>query len=192
MKLNLVLFGPPGAGKGTQSEKLLAHYGLTHLSTGDILRAERAAHTELGKMADEFISQGKLVPDEVVIGMVRNKIASLPDAKGFIFDGFPRTLAQGKALDEMLTEFNTSITLMLALTVDEEELISRLLNRGKTSGRADDNDESVIRNRMKVYQDETSPLLEFYSNQNKARLIKGVGTVEEIFDSLCAEINKHL
>lgn len=192
MKLNLVLFGPPGAGKGTQSEKLLAHYGLTHLSTGDILRAERAAHTELGKMADEFISEGKLVPDEVVIGMVRNKIASLPDAKGFIFDGFPRTLAQGKALDEMLNEFNTSITLMLALTVDQEELIARLLNRGKTSGRADDTDEEVIRNRMKVYEQETSPLLEFYKNQNKASLVKGVGSIEEIFRSLCEEIDKHL
>lgn len=192
MKLNLVLFGPPGAGKGTQSEKLLAHYGLTHLSTGDILRAERAAHTELGKMADEFISEGKLVPDEVVIGMVRNKIASLPDAKGFIFDGFPRTLAQGKALDEMLNEFNTSITLMLALTVDQEELIARLLNRGKTSGRADDTDEEVIRNRMKVYEQETSPLLEFYKNQNKASLVKGVGSIEDIFRSLCEEIDKHL
>lgn len=192
MKLNLVLFGPPGAGKGTQSEKLLAHFGLTHLSTGDILRAERAAHTELGKMADEFISEGKLVPDEVVIGMVRNKIASLPDAKGFIFDGFPRTLAQGIALDEMLNEFNTSITLMLALTVDQEELIARLLNRGKTSGRADDTDEEVIRNRMKVYEQETSPLLEFYKNQNKASLVKGVGSIEDIFRSLCEEIDKHL
>ncbi len=187
--LNLVLFGPPGAGKGTQSEKLISHYQLEHISTGDILRAERKSGTDLGKQADQYISEGKLVPDAVVIGMVRNVIASKPAARGFIFDGFPRTIAQGEALDEMLKEFNTSITVMVALDVVEEELVKRLLNRGLTSGRADDQDEGVIRKRFQVYMDETMPLLDYYAKQGKARKVHGIGEIDEIFAALVQEID---
>ena len=191
-KLNIILFGPPGAGKGTQSEKLLAHYGLKHISTGDILRAERKAGTELGQQANAYIEKGELVPDSVVIGMVEQVVRQQPDARGFIFDGFPRTEAQGEALDAMLANLQMPISTVLALQVDEEELTRRLVERGKLSGRADDQDEATIRNRFKVYHNETAPLISFYQKQGKLQQILGMGSVDEIFSSLCRSVDNIL
>ncbi len=187
--LNIVLFGPPGAGKGTQSEKLIEAYELVHLSTGDIFRGEIKAGTELGLKAKALIDKGELVPDEVTIGMVVNKLDQNADAKGFIFDGFPRTAAQAEALDRILEEKGTGITSMLSLEVEEEELVKRLLNRGKDSGRADDQDESIIRNRIAVYNKETAPLKDFYGSQDKLHAIEGIGTLDEVFGRLRAAIN---
>lgn len=178
--LNLVLFGPPGAGKGTQAEFLVKTFDLIHLSTGDLLRSEIAAQTELGLEAKKFMDNGDLVPDEVVIGMIKSKFAANKEAKGFIFDGFPRTVAQAEALDVVLNENNTPISGMLSLEVEKAELISRLLNRGLTSGRSDDADESVIENRISTYNDKTAPLKDFYAAQNKLNTIEGMGTIEEI------------
>jgi adenylate kinase len=182
--LNLVLFGPPGAGKGTQSAMLVEKYNLIHLSTGDLLRGEIAAGTELGLEAKKLMDQGILVPDAVVIGMIRSKLQQNPNAGGFIFDGFPRTVAQAEALDYLLNESGTSISGMLALVVEEEELVSRLLNRGKDSGRSDDQNEDIIKNRIKEYNAKTAPLAEFYNHQGKYTAIKGVGKIEEISASL--------
>jgi adenylate kinase len=187
--LNIVLFGPPGAGKGTQSEKLITAYNLVHLSTGDILRSEIAAGTELGMEAKKLMDQGILVPDEVVIGMISSKLDQNKDAKGFIFDGFPRTTAQAKALDELLKEKNTGISMMLALEVSDEELTKRLLLRGKESGRPDDRDEEVIRKRIEEYANKTAPLRDYYMAQNKYRSVHGIGTIDEIFEGLCNAIN---
>jgi adenylate kinase len=188
--LNLVLFGPPGAGKGTQSEKLIEKYQLVHLSTGDILRNEIANGTPLGLEAKKLMDKGILVPDEVVIGMIDARIDANRNAKGFIFDGFPRTTAQAEVLDKLLAQKNTSISMMLALEVPKEELIRRLLNRGKDSGRADDSNESIIENRITEYNNKTAPLKEYYSNQKKFFGIKGVGTVDEIFGALSREIDQ--
>lgn len=179
-KLNIVLFGPPGAGKGTQSNFLIERYGLVHLSTGDLLRAEIKAESQLGLQAKELMDAGQLVPDAVVIGMIRNKMEAHLDAKGFIFDGFPRTKAQAEALDTMLAAKSEPITAMLALEVPEEELIKRLLGRGATSGRSDDQDESIIRNRIREYESKTAPLKDYYSAQGKFKAIDGVGSLEEI------------
>ncbi|MCX6181098.1 MAG: adenylate kinase [Bacteroidetes bacterium] len=187
--LNIVLFGPPGAGKGTQSTRLLEKYGLVHLSTGDILRAEMNAGTELGLQAKALIEKGELVPDEVVIGMIDNKISSSVNKNGFIFDGFPRTTPQAKALDAVLTKKGTGISCMLALEVPEQELITRLLGRGAVSGRADDQDQGTIVNRIKVYNEQTLPLKDYYKAQNKFMAIEGVGTVDSIFESLCEAID---
>lgn len=189
--LNLVLFGPPGAGKGTQSTNLIEKYKLVHLSTGDILRSEIAAGTALGLEAKKLMDAGILVPDEVVIGMIRSKLEHNKNANGFIFDGFPRTTAQAEALDKLLSEKNTSITLMLALEVNDEELTKRLLLRGKDSGRADDQNEEIIRNRIKEYNNKTAPLKNYYSAQGKFKSINGIGTVEEIFSALCKEIGNN-
>jgi adenylate kinase len=186
--LNLVLFGPPGAGKGTQSEKLIDKYKLIHLSTGDILRSEIAAGTALGLEAKTLMDQGLLVPDEVVIGMISSKLDQNKDAKGFIFDGFPRTIAQAKALDNLLQEKGTEISAMVALEVGDDELEKRLLGRGKDSGRADDQDVAVIRKRIKEYNDKTAPLKDYYSEQNKFHSILGVGTIHEIFERICDKI----
>jgi len=188
--LNIVLFGPPGAGKGTQSAKLIEKYHLVHLSTGDIFRANIKSATELGVLAKSYIDKGQLVPDEVTIGMLAGEVNKNPDAKGFIFDGFPRTQAQAKALDELLASKATSITMMLALEVEEEELRKRLLLRGKDSGRADDQDPAVIQKRIDVYNGETMPVKEFYQLQNKYKGIDGIGEIEAIFNALCAEIDK--
>jgi adenylate kinase len=188
--LNIVLFGPPGAGKGTQSEKLLAKYGLLHLSTGDLLRTEVSAQTPLGIKAKEFMDKGNLVPDEVVIGMIENKLVANPQANGFIFDGFPRTTAQAEALDGLLTKKSTSISMMLALEVEKEELIVRLLNRGKDSGRSDDQDPAIIENRINEYNNKTAPLKNYYGQQNKLHSIQGVGSIDDIFAALCAAIDK--
>jgi adenylate kinase len=187
--LNIVLFGPPGAGKGTQSEKLIEKFQLIHLSTGDLLRSEIAQQTELGLQAKLLMDKGELVPDAVVIGMIRSKLEHNQQANGFIFDGFPRTAAQAEALDNLLSEKNTNISCMLALEVDNEELTKRLLLRGQDSGRADDQNEEIIRNRIKEYNNKTAPLKEFYSAQNKFHAINGFGSIDEIFIALCTEIS---
>jgi adenylate kinase len=187
--LNIVLFGPPGAGKGTQSEKLIEKFQLIHLSTGDLLRSEIAQQTELGMQAKLLMDKGELVPDAVVIGMIRSKLEQNQEANGFIFDGFPRTAAQAEALDNLLSEKNTSINCMLALEVDNEELTKRLLLRGKDSGRADDQNEEIIRNRIKEYNNKTAPLKDFYSAQNKFHAVNGIGSIDEIFNALCTQIS---
>ena len=187
--LNIVLFGPPGAGKGTQAERIIDKYQLVHLSTGDILRGELANQTRLGMEAKKYMDKGELVPDEVVIGMIESKLDNNPDARGFIFDGFPRTTAQAEALDKLLQKKNTPITIMLALEVKKEELVKRLLNRGKLSGRADDQDVSIIENRIKVYNNDTAPVIDFYQKQGKFRPIQGMGSIGDIFVRLCDTID---
>ncbi|MCB0505494.1 MAG: adenylate kinase [Cyclobacteriaceae bacterium] len=190
--LNIVLFGPPGAGKGTQSEKLINKYNLTHISTGDLFRKHIGEGTELGRTAQKFMDEGNLVPDEIVIGMVDDKILSTPGTAGFIFDGFPRTIAQAEALDALMQKNGTQIDTMLALEVPEEELIKRLLNRGITSGRTDDQDEAKIKNRLGVYNKETTPVANYYNNQGKLNPIYGVGSIDEIFNNLSNVIDKHI
>ena len=185
---NLILFGPPGSGKGTQSEKLIDKYGLVHLSTGNLLREEIAKKSALGLEAKKLMDNGQLVPDSVVIGMIRSLIASHADAKGFLFDGFPRTVAQAQALDELLAEYHAEINTVLALEVSEDELIERLLNRGKTSGRSDDVNVEVIRARIMEYESKTSPVAGYYEQFGKVVRIKGQGDIDEIFEALCAEI----
>ena len=185
---NIILFGPPGSGKGTQSEKLIEKYGLMHLSTGNLLREEIANKTKLGLEAKQYMDNGQLVPDAVVIGMIRSAIVQNPDAEGFLFDGFPRTVAQAQALDELLAENQAEINAVLALQVGEEELIGRLLNRGKTSGRSDDVNEEVIRARIMEYENKTSPVAGYYGQFDKVVHVKGVGDVDNIFDALCDEI----
>mgnify|MGYP001810036598 CR=1 FL=1 len=179
--LNIVLFGPPGAGKGTQSELIIKKYGLVHFSTGDILRAELAANTPLGVEAKKYMEQGALVPDSVVIGMIGNKIEANKSAKGLIFDGFPRTTAQAKALDTMMTEKGLKISGMIALEVGEEELITRLLERGKVSGRADAQNRDILANRIAVYNKETFPVKDYYEAQGKYKGIYGIGEIDAIF-----------
>lgn len=187
---NLILFGPPGSGKGTQSERLIALYGLKHLSTGDILRAEIANKTSLGLEAKSLMDRGELVPDEVVIGMIRSALDNNPQAKGFLFDGFPRTKAQSEALDKLLAQRNEAINVVLALEVSEEELIKRLLNRGLTSGRTDDVNEGIIRARITEYHKKTAAVADHYRVFDKVVGVKGEGSVDEIFSALCEAIEK--
>lgn len=187
--LNIVIFGAPGSGKGTQSVKLVEKYGLKHLSTGDILRNEIKAETELGKLADSYMSKGHLVPDGLVIDILDSLISKHSDAKGFIFDGFPRTLAQGEALGEMLEKHGEGIDAVLSLEVEEEELIDRLLKRGRISGRKDDNRET-IESRLKVYHTQTEPLKEFYRTRGTLKNIEGVGSIDDIFGSIEKEIDR--
>jgi len=181
---NLILFGPPGSGKGTQSEKIVEKFGLIHLSTGNLLRQEIAEKTALGLGAKSFIDKGQLVPDEVVIAMIDSCLVKHPQAKGFLFDGFPRTVAQAEALDKLLALKKTSICKVIALEVDEEELTRRLIKRGETSGRTDDTDEAIIRKRFAVYKNETEPVAEYYRQQGKFEAVKGVGGINEIFGTL--------
>lgn len=185
---NLILFGPPGSGKGTQAEKLIEKYGLMHLSTGNLLREEITNQTKLGLEAKQFMDQGQLVPDAVVIGMIDSALDNNPHAKGFLFDGFPRTVAQAKALDELLERKGAEINIVLALEVSTEELVSRLLNRGKTSGRSDDVNESVISARIVEYENKTAPVAGHYESFGKVQRIKGEGSIDEIFNALCNEI----
>lgn len=188
--LNIVLFGPPGAGKGTQAVKLVERYQLVHLSTGDIFRANIKGGTELGKLAKSYMDKGDLVPDDVTIRMLESEVNKHASPKGFIFDGFPRTTAQAQALDKFLAGKNLSISMTLALEVDEEELTRRIILRGKESGRADDQDENIVRNRVKEYNTKTAPLKEFYKGQGKLRVVFGIGSIDDIFGKLCAEIGK--
>jgi adenylate kinase len=189
--LNIVLFGPPGAGKGTQSEKLMSQYNLEHISTGDLFRKHLGEGSDLGKLARKYMDEGRLVPDEVVIGMVNEKIKESPQANGFIFDGFPRTVAQAKALDELLAEKSLAISVMIALDVPVEILKERIRERGKTSGRVDDQNEEKIETRIKVYFDETIPVADYYQSQGKFKKIHGVGEIDEIFENISSEIDKY-
>jgi adenylate kinase len=186
---NLILFGPPGSGKGTQSEKLIAKYGLKHLSTGDLLRSEIAGKTELGLKAKSFMDAGQLVPDAVVIGMVDAAISANKGVNGFLFDGFPRTKAQAEALDDLLQSHATEIHVVLALDVPEEELIQRMIGRSKTSGRTDDADPEVQKKRISVYRNETLAVADHYNAFNKVVHLNGLGTIDEIFSLLCKEID---
>ncbi len=181
--LNVVIFGPPGSGKGTQSENIIKKYNLAHISTGDLLRAEISGHTQLGTIAKSFIDKGELVPDETIIGMIDNKIESLVGSKGVIFDGFPRTVEQAKALEELLAEYKTKVKVMINLEVPKDELVTRLLERGKVSGRSDDNLETIEK-RINVYESQTKPVIDFYKKKRVYKSIKGVGSIDEIFGSI--------
>jgi adenylate kinase len=187
--LNLILFGPPGAGKGTQSAKLLLKYNLIHLSTGDILRQEVAARTPLGLEAKELMDKGILVSDDIVIGMMEEKIKKHREGNGFIFDGFPRTLAQAESLDKLMERNNLTINLVLSLEINEDELLKRINLRAQQSGREDDKNENTFKKRMNVYNLETKPLLDYYKKQRKLKPVNGIGDLEDIFASLCSEID---
>jgi adenylate kinase len=189
---NLILFGPPGSGKGTQSEKIIEKYGLIHLSTGDLLRSQIAQQTPLGLEAKKLMDKGQLVPDEVVVGMISSALEANPDAKGFLFDGFPRTASQAASLDNLLELKEAPISVMLALEVSEEELIKRILKRGESSGRSDDRDENIIAARVKEYKDKTEAVADYYRNSNKVVMIPGEGSVQDIFDRLSTEIENRL
>ncbi len=189
---NLILFGPPGSGKGTQSEKIIEKYRLKHLSTGDLLRSEIAQQTLLGMEAKTLMNKGQLVPDRVVVGMISSSLDHNPTASGFIYDGFPRTAAQAEALDKLLSEKNETINVLIALDVSEEEITDRLLKRGATSGRPDDSDPAIIAKRIRIYRNETEPVAEYYKKYEKAVMVPGEGTVEEIFERICKEIDSRL
>jgi len=186
--INLILFGPPGSGKGTQAEKLEEKYQLHHISTGDLFRQEIRNHTELGELAKSYMDKGNLVPDEITIRMLKNKLQSFTDGMGFLLDGFPRTDEQAVALDQLMHELDLEITALLALEVPQDEVITRILNRGKTSGRSDDNDPDIIRNRFKTYEEITCPVFKHYKLQGKTIKVNGVGKIDEIFERLCQEI----
>ncbi len=188
--LNIVLFGPPGAGKGTQAAKLLEKFNLVHLSTGDIFRSNIKDATELGILAKSYMDKGQLVPDALTIDMLQSEADKHPHANGYIFDGFPRTHPQAQALDDFLATKNTGITMMLALEVNEEELKNRLTERAKVSGRSDDADPKIIQKRIEVYNAETMPVKSYYQAQNKYKGVNGVGSVDVIFSALCTEISK--
>jgi adenylate kinase len=187
--INLILFGPPGSGKGTQAAKLVEKYNLLHISTGDLFRYEMGNDTPLGQEAKSYIQKGELVPDSVTIGMLHNKVEANPDVEGYIFDGFPRTVAQAEALDALMQEMETSISKLILLSVDDNEIVTRLLERGKTSGRSDDQKEDTIRNRIKIFKNETSPVFDYYAEQEKAVEVEGIGSIDDIFSRLCAEID---
>ena len=187
--LNIVIFGAPGSGKGTQSERIVEKYGINHISTGDVLRAEIKNGTELGKTAKGYIDQGQLIPDELMIDILASVFDSFKDSKGVIFDGFPRTIAQAEALKKMLAERGQDVSVMVNLDVPEEELMVRLIKRGKDSGRADDNEET-IKKRLHVYHSQTAPLIDWYKNEKKYQHINGLGTMEGIFAEICEAIDK--
>ena len=188
--MNIILFGPPGAGKGTQSDKLIEKYNLNHLSTGDLFRNHLGNNTPLGLEAKKFMDEGNLVPDSVVINMVKEEIEFKEDSKGFIFDGFPRTVNQAEALDSMLNEKGLRINFLISLEVDDDELINRIKKRALVSGRIDDQSEDKINNRIKVYNEETLPVLNHYKKLKKYNSVNGVGSIDEIFDDICSKIEK--
>jgi len=190
--LNIILFGPPGAGKGTQAIKIAEKFDLIHISTGDLLRAEVKAGTDLGNAAKNLMDKGVLVSDEIVTGMIDSKIGHNLSAKGFIFDGFPRTLNQAEALDTLLAKYNLSITSTLSLEVDEEELYKRISLRGKLSGRVDDQDRNTFLKRMEVYRTETAPLKKYYNDKGILIAVNGIGEIEDIFVALCDEITQKM
>ena len=185
---NLVLFGPPGAGKGTQAEKLIEKYGFNHISTGEVIREQIRKGTELGRSVQSYIEKGQLAPDGLVIDIIADYVEKHKDAKGNIFDGFPRTTVQAKAFDEIMEKNSTPVSVMLSLEVPDEELVKRLLLRGKESGRADDSNEGVIRDRIDVYKAQTAVVADHYKPQGKHRAVNGLGTIDEIFGRLCQEI----
>lgn len=185
---NLVLFGPPGAGKGTQAEKLIEKYGFNHISTGEVIREQIRKGTELGRSVQSYIEKGQLAPDGLVIDIIADYVAKHKDAKGNIFDGFPRTTVQAKAFDEIMEKNGTPVSVMLSLEVPDEELVKRLLLRGKESGRADDSNEGVIRDRIDVYKAQTAVVADHYKPQGKHHAVNGLGTIDEIFGRLCQEI----
>mgnify|MGYP001529368977 FL=1 len=187
--LNIVIFGAPGSGKGTQSERIVEKYGINHISTGDVLRAEIKNGTELGKTAKGYIDQGQLIPDELMIDILASVFDTFKDSKGVIFDGFPRTIAQAEALKKMLAERGQDVSVMVDLDVPEEELMVRLIKRGKDSGRADDNEET-IKKRLHVYHSQTAPLIDWYKNEKKYQHINGLGTMEGIFAEICEAVDK--
>lgn len=187
--INLILFGPPGSGKGTQATKLAEKYNLIHISTGDLFRYEMGNDTPLGLKAKEFISKGDLVPDSITVGMLENKLNMHLDSAGFILDGFPRNIAQSESLDKIFADKDMKVSRLIALDVEEEEIVKRLLNRGKTSGRSDDTDENIIRNRIKVYHEETSPVFNYYNEKDLSHKINGIGSIDDIFGRLCSSID---
>lgn len=187
---NLILFGPPGSGKGTQAAKLVEKYGLLHISTGDLFRSEMSQDTPLGIEAKNYIAKGQLVPDEVTIGMLRNRVISNPDVPGYIFDGFPRNIAQCEALDELLSTLNQDIHRLLMLEVADQEIITRILSRGLSSGRSDDNDPAIIQHRIDVYKSETMPVFGYYAEKGKAFKMDGIGTIQHIFEALCRSFDE--
>jgi adenylate kinase len=182
--INLILFGPPGSGKGTQAANLITRYGLVHISTGDLFRYEMGNDTPLGLQAKAFIAKGELVPDSVTIGMLRNKVEAHPEASGFIFDGFPRTIVQAEALDALLAEKGGQVNALLALVVADHEIVERILLRGVTSGRTDDADEAIIQNRIEVYKNETTPVFDYYAAKGVSHSIDGVGEIKAISERL--------
>jgi len=186
--INLVLFGPPGSGKGTQAQMLEKKYDLQHISTGDLFRNEIGKQTELGMKAKEYIDRGDLVPDAITVGMLKNKLEDLRDSHGFLLDGFPRTVAQAEALDALMTDLHMEISSLVALEVPEDEIVNRILHRGKTSGRSDDNDRNIIRKRFSVYMKQTCPVFEYFEKKGKTVKVNGVGSIHEIFHRICFEI----
>ena len=190
--LNLVLFGAPGSGKGTQSEKIIDRYGLHHISTGEVLRRQIKEGTELGKIADSYISKGHLIPDDLMIDILRQELKGLPsDCKGVIFDGYPRTIPQAVELENLLAENGTELTGVVGLEVPEEELVARMLKRGKETGRADDNIDTIL-NRLKVYHSQTEPLKEHYHGKGTSLPIDGLGDVDSIFASIADRIEERI
>ncbi|NPA34134.1 MAG: adenylate kinase [Chlorobi bacterium] len=188
---NLIMVGPPGAGKGTQAKLIAQHYGWVHLSTGDLFRQHLKNQTELGKLAQQYMNKGLLVPDSVVIDMVKEFINQHKDAKGIIFDGFPRTIEQAKALDDILKELNQQVNLVIFIDVPEDEIVKRIQKRALEEGRTDDADEAIIRKRLEEYMTKTAPLLGYYERQDKLVKINGVGTIEEIFNKIKEVLDKH-
>jgi len=186
--LNIVIFGAPGSGKGTQSEKIVEKYGINHISTGDVLRSEIKNGTELGKTAKSYIDQGQLIPDSLMVDILASVFDSFEDSKGVIFDGFPRTIAQAEALKQMLKDRGQDVSVMLDLEVPEDELMTRLIKRGKESGRADDNEET-IKKRLVVYHSQTAPLIDWYKEDGKYQHINGLGELDRIFADICEAID---
>ena len=189
--INIVLFGAPGCGKGTQAQRLKAHYGIEHVSTGEVIRDEIRRGTELGRSMESYIKAGKLAPDQIVIGMIANYVAEHKHAKGCIFDGFPRTTVQAEEFDKILAGHGLKVDVMIDIHVPEEELVRRILLRGKESGRADDASEDVIRNRIKVYREQTEVVGAYYARQNKYFEVDGVGSMDEVFDRICRVVDAH-